>query len=188
MTYICVVYLTIIGSDNGLSPSRRQAIIWTNAGILLIRPLGPNFSDILIKIDTFSLKKMHLKMSSAKRRPFCLGLIVFEQNMSFCSCYFIFMALEKLALMLKCWHDFSCDSNELRRAGRHILLKNHTVFSLQHPRTELHICILAASLAPGDHFTNDIVTKFLILTKILITVVSRRIVWSQWNFAHTKTA
>ena len=32
--------LTIIGSDNGLSPGRRQAITWTNAGILLIGPLG----------------------------------------------------------------------------------------------------------------------------------------------------
>ena len=32
--------LSIIDSDNGLSPGRRQAIIWTNAGILLIEPLG----------------------------------------------------------------------------------------------------------------------------------------------------
>ena len=31
--------LTITGSDNGLSPGRRQAIIWTNDGILLIGPL-----------------------------------------------------------------------------------------------------------------------------------------------------
>ena len=38
--------LTIISSDNGLSPARRQAIIWTYAGILLIRPLGTNFSEI----------------------------------------------------------------------------------------------------------------------------------------------
>ena len=38
---------TIIGSNNGLSPGRRQAIIWTNAGILLIRTLGANFSEIL---------------------------------------------------------------------------------------------------------------------------------------------
>ena len=30
--------LPIIGSDNGLSPGRRQAIIWTNAAILSIRP------------------------------------------------------------------------------------------------------------------------------------------------------
>ena len=36
VTHICVNILTIIGSDNGLSPGRRQAIIWTNAGILLI--------------------------------------------------------------------------------------------------------------------------------------------------------
>ena len=70
VTHICVGKLTIIGSDNGLSPVRRQAIIWTNAGILLIRPLGTNFSEILIGIQTFSFKKMHLKMSSAKWRPF----------------------------------------------------------------------------------------------------------------------
>ena len=45
VTHICVSDLTSIGSDNGLSPGRRQAIIRTNAGILLIRPLGTNFSD-----------------------------------------------------------------------------------------------------------------------------------------------
>ena len=54
---MCVSKLGIIGSDNGLSPGRRQAIIWTNAGILLIGPLGINFSEISIKIYTFSLKK-----------------------------------------------------------------------------------------------------------------------------------
>ena len=70
VTHICVGKLTIIGSDNGLSPERRQAIIWTNAGILLIGPLRTNFSEILIEIQTFSFKKMHLKMSSAKWRPF----------------------------------------------------------------------------------------------------------------------
>ena len=48
VTHICVGKLTIIGSDNGLTPGRRQAIIWTNAGILLIGPLGTNFSEILI--------------------------------------------------------------------------------------------------------------------------------------------
>ena len=74
--HVCVGKLTIIGWDNGLSPGRRQAIIWTNAGILLIRPLGTNFSEILIGIQTFSFKKMYLKMSSAIWRPFCLGLNV----------------------------------------------------------------------------------------------------------------
>ena len=36
VTHICVGKLTTIGSENGLSPGRRQAIIWTNAGKLLI--------------------------------------------------------------------------------------------------------------------------------------------------------
>ena len=77
MTHICVGKQTIIDSDNGLSPGRRQAIIWTNAGILLIGSLGTNFNEILIGIQTSSFKKMHLKMSSAKWRPFHLGLNVF---------------------------------------------------------------------------------------------------------------
>ena len=72
--HICVSDLTSIGSDNGLSPGRRQAIIRINAGILLIRPLGTNFSEFLVEIITFSFKNMRLKVSSAKRRPFCLGL------------------------------------------------------------------------------------------------------------------
>ena len=60
-----------IASDNGLSPIRRQAIIWTNAGLLSIGPLGTHFSEILIKIITFHSPKIHLKMSSAKWRSFC---------------------------------------------------------------------------------------------------------------------
>ena len=68
--HICIGKLTIIGSANGLSPGRRQAIIWTIARILLIWPLGTNFSEILIGIQTFSFKEMHLKMSFAKWRPF----------------------------------------------------------------------------------------------------------------------
>ena len=63
--------LTIIGSENGLAPSRRQATIWTSVGILLFGPLGTNFSEILVVIQTFLFKKMHLKMSSAKWRPLC---------------------------------------------------------------------------------------------------------------------
>ena len=59
--HICVGKLTTIGSDNGLSPERRQAITWTNAGILLIGPLGTNFNWILIEILIFSFKKMHVK-------------------------------------------------------------------------------------------------------------------------------
>ena len=74
MTHLCVGNLTIIGSDNGLSPGRRQAITWTNVGILLIEPLGTNFSEMLGEIHTYSFKKIHLKVSSGKWWPFCLGL------------------------------------------------------------------------------------------------------------------
>ena len=80
-THICISKLTIIGSDNGLSPDRCQAIIWTSAGILLIGHLGTNFSEILIEIITFSFKKMHLKVSSAKWRPCCLGLNVLHVSL-----------------------------------------------------------------------------------------------------------
>ena len=66
VTHICISDLPIIGSDDGLSPSQRQAIIWTNDWILLMRPLGTNLGEILIKIHIFSFMKMHLKMSSGK--------------------------------------------------------------------------------------------------------------------------
>ena len=76
VTHICVGNLTIIGSDNGLSPSWRQSIIWINAAILLIGPIGTNLSEILIKICAFSFNKMHLKTSSGKWPPSCLCLNV----------------------------------------------------------------------------------------------------------------
>ena len=76
VTHICVSKLICICSDNGLSLSRRQAIIWTNAGILLIGHLETNFSEILNEIYTFSFKKMDLKISFAKWRPFSLSLNV----------------------------------------------------------------------------------------------------------------
>ena len=73
VAHICVSKLIIISSDNGLSPGRRQAIIWTNDGILLIGAVGTNFSEILIEIPTFLFWKIHLKGSSAKWWPFCLS-------------------------------------------------------------------------------------------------------------------
>ena len=62
--HLCVSKLTIIGSGNGLSPGRRQTIIWSNVGIILTGPLGTNVIEIVIKIHTFSFKKMRVKMSS----------------------------------------------------------------------------------------------------------------------------
>ena len=92
VTHICVSKQTIIGSDNGLSPGRRQAIIWTNAETLIICPLGTTFNEILIKIHIFSFTKMHLKLSSGIWWPFCIGLNVLRAFGWFswfnCACFF----------------------------------------------------------------------------------------------------
>ena len=76
MTHIYVGKLTIIGSDNGLSPGRRQAIIWTNAVILLIGPLGTNFSDrnSNIFIQENALDNVVCEMASILSRPQCVIL------------------------------------------------------------------------------------------------------------------
>ena len=98
-THICVGKLIIIGSDNGLSPGRRQAIISTNAGILLIGPLGTNFSEILIEIITFSFNKKAFgnvvwKIAVILSRPQWVKYSVYKDNcdvannhmeLSFCS-------------------------------------------------------------------------------------------------------
>ena len=106
VTHICVSKQTLIGSDNGLSPGRRQAIIWINVRILLIGTLGTNFGEILIKIRIFSFKKIGLKVPSAKWLPFCLGLnvltnIVYHMNKYMFSFYFVLLWLN---------HHFSDDS------------------------------------------------------------------------------
>ena len=64
--------LTMIGSDNDLSPDRRPDIISTNAGILLIGTLGTNFNKSLIKIHIFSFSKK----SVSKCRPENCGHLV----------------------------------------------------------------------------------------------------------------
>ena len=72
MKHTCVSKLTFIGSDNDLSHDRCQSHYpnqWSNAAILLIGPLRSNCSEILIEIHIFSLKKMHLKISSVKCGP-----------------------------------------------------------------------------------------------------------------------
>ena len=66
VTHICIGDLIIIGSDDGLSPGRRQTIIWTNVGILSFWHLGTNFNDILFEIRKFSCKNINLKMPSEK--------------------------------------------------------------------------------------------------------------------------
>ena len=56
--HICVGKLSIIGSDNGLSPGRRKAITWTNAGIVLIEPLGikkmyPGLNQFIMHVSIY---------------------------------------------------------------------------------------------------------------------------------------
>ena len=75
VTHTCISELTIIASDNGLLLGCRQTLFWTRAYWYL----GTNFSEIIIEIHTFSLKKMHLKMPSGNLWPFFLGLNVLNQ-------------------------------------------------------------------------------------------------------------
>ena len=80
--HICVSKLTIIGSDSGLISGWRQAIIWTNTGVLSIGIFATNFNESVIEFFVFSFKKMHFKMSSEKWLPFCLGLNTGRDSMS----------------------------------------------------------------------------------------------------------
>ena len=71
--YVCQYSkLTIICSDN--------------AGILLIWNLRAKFSETLGEIHTFSFKKMHLNMTSAKWRPFSLGHSVLKSTILSSQC------------------------------------------------------------------------------------------------------
>ena len=100
-----------IGSDNGLSPGRRQAIILTNADILSIGPQGTYFSEILFEIQVFSFKKTRLNMSSAKWRLFCPG-----GNELKCVQYYISRSLyqirEELAIVV-CHDGYHINSTPL---------------------------------------------------------------------------
>ena len=85
MTHICVSELTMIGSDNGLSPGRRQAIIWNNAGLLLIESLGTNFqwnfnrnSNIFIQEN--ALEHVVSEMTSILSRPQCVNTSVLHYS------------------------------------------------------------------------------------------------------------
>ena len=112
VTHISVSDLTIIGSDNGLSPGRHQAIIWTNAGILSIGQLGINFGEILFKIYTFSFKKIHLKVLSGKWRPSCFSLNVLKINEH---CFWQWPCAQHK-------HAFTCNSEEYI-----CIIRNHCV-------------------------------------------------------------
>ena len=72
---MCVGNLTIIGSDNGLSPGWRQAINWTNAGVLLTGHLATKSKDILllhVSIKKHAFENVVWEMSAILSRPQCI--------------------------------------------------------------------------------------------------------------------
>ena len=78
--HICLSKLNIIGSDNGLSPGQRQAIIWTNARILSIRPLATNFNEFLNGIQENVLENVVCEMASILSRPQCVKSFLFSPS------------------------------------------------------------------------------------------------------------
>ena len=148
VTHICVGKLTIIGSDNGLSPERRQAIIWTNAGILLIGPLGTNFSDILIEIQTFSLKKTRLKMSSAKCCSFRLGLNVLSRS----GCLLVFfhlMMMWTLPQIVKIQNGTECKAIRKSPSGSIVISSS---WGRQRRKTNAHSAHYYDEIIKWKHF------------------------------------
>ena len=80
------VILAHFVSGNDLLPIWCQVITWTSAILISIRTWRPNFNLILIKFWTFSFKKMHLKLSSAKWLPFFSNSVlrIMKNNNSYC--------------------------------------------------------------------------------------------------------
>ena len=130
MTRICIGKLTTIVSE------RRQAIIWTNAGILLIGPLGTNFSEILFEIQSFSLKKIRLKMSSAKCCSFPLGLNVLTHH----SCKF---------------QPISTRHGSGNPLHTWVAMVNPGFMLFTHPANERRCCIVTSSLIGWMHTQDD---------------------------------
>ena len=98
----------------------RQAIIWTNVGMLLTRPLGTIFNEIFIEIHTFSFKKIHFKMSSGKWQAFCLGRNVFTHCgliLAYICSGNVFCLIIPIYNLHQCWLTFN--TLRPRRGGRH---------------------------------------------------------------------
>ena len=100
--------VSVIASDNWLSPGRRQAIIWTNAGISFIGPREQTAVKYLSKY-IISFKDLHFTMSSWKWRPFCLVLNVLSSSLHL----FIWVIYPNSSRLLH-WHAVSVKSNHER--------------------------------------------------------------------------
>ena len=155
MHIICVGNLINIGSDNGLSPYRRQAIIRTNTGMLLIGLLGTNFSEILIEIQIFSLKKIRLKMSFVKCYPFRLGLNVLSYPHLPASCKS--MACCQLDIKPLC----ELMRTEIHDAIVNSLWPNDTIW--RHRSRSTLVPVVACCLKVPRHYLNQC---WLIISKV----------------------
>ena len=110
MTHICS-NLTSIAADNGLILNRRQAIIWTNAGILLIGPCATNFIEILIEIPAF--KNFVCEMAVILSRPRCFNCFCMDRSLSFVwknlLCHLMVAKWEKLQSIFVSTKQFSTE-------------------------------------------------------------------------------
>ena len=107
MTHICVDNLTVTGSDNGLSPGRRQAIIGINDGILLIGQSGINFSEVLIEnsyifIDENAFENVVWKMAAILSRPQCVNSAFSERCGSAIKVCFLKLIIMNSSLGTQC--------------------------------------------------------------------------------------
>ena len=135
VTHMCVNKQNIIG----LSPDLRQAIIWTNAGILLIWPLWTNLSEMAIETRAFSSRKLHLKMSCEKCWTFCLDLNVLNQDV-----YVIWNTGDRYPLQ---WRHNEHDG-VLNHQRHHCLLNR--LFGCRSKKTsKLRVTGLCAGNSPG---------------------------------------
>ena len=135
--HICTRNLTIVGSDNGLSPGQHQAVIWTNDRILLNRTFRIDFSEILNKIQAFSFKNMNLNMSSVKWWQFSLGLNVLTPCMQcWVGLYHIQCSIKLLLIHHSSPTDYQCGMQSKIRLvasirsfthelGLHCISQNH---------------------------------------------------------------
>ena len=65
-----ILILVVIGSGNGFPLSQWQGVTWNNADLLSIRPMGTHYSEISLRCQIFSSKKIYLDLSSINCWPF----------------------------------------------------------------------------------------------------------------------
>ena len=128
-----------------------------------IWPLGTDFSEISIGTLTFSFKKMRLKVSSAKWRPFCLGLNVLMNHRLSCPIWYWSLLTQKRCLQFLLYHEGNnCTSRQTRR---------HIHFSPVPPFTNM-VSLIPAWISNCIHYQarDEITYPFLNLNGATVEV------------------